>query len=237
MDIAANAQAAEETMVVRVKEWNQRQQARLEYEAKCASLFQLSSSFTYWCFNCKKKKKSQYRLDQELEHQYRLDQEAREARVGDLDAELAEMLSASLPSGPKEPEEWHPQVAEAEQAMHWLKVPPNQTPPGTAIDPAVYPTHSCPLETRLPPPAAACVTCTPPSHHVSDEGPDEFYCPITCELMEDPVLAADGHSYERQAIEAWLATHSTSPKSGQELPSAALIPNHALRNIIADWAK
>eukprot|EP00961_Rhodomonas_salina_P136616 1837967-Rhodomonas_salina.1 len=26
-------------------------------------------------------------------------------------------------------------------------------------------------------------------------------CPITCELMEDPVLAMDGHSYERKAIE------------------------------------
>jgi hypothetical protein len=33
---------------------------------------------------------------------------------------------------------------------------------------------------------------------------NDFYCPITCELMEDPVIAADGHSYERTAFEAWI---------------------------------
>ena len=33
------------------------------------------------------------------------------------------------------------------------------------------------------------------------EPPNEYLCPITCDLMEDPVLAADGHSYERSAIQ------------------------------------
>jgi len=33
--------------------------------------------------------------------------------------------------------------------------------------------------------------------------PPEFYCPITHEVMVDPVVAQDGHTYERQAIEEW----------------------------------
>ncbi|KAK7938512.1 hypothetical protein WMY93_001838 [Mugilogobius chulae] len=36
------------------------------------------------------------------------------------------------------------------------------------------------------------------------EAPDEFLCPITRELMRDPVIAADGYSYERESIESWI---------------------------------
>lgn len=66
--------------------------------------------------------------------------------------------------------------------------------------------------------------------------PTEFLCPITQDLMSDPVVCADGHSYERSAIAAWLAGgHATSPLTGARLPSAALTPNYALRSIIRDW--
>ncbi|MHB9147949.1 MAG: U-box domain-containing protein [Candidatus Amoebophilus sp.] len=34
--------------------------------------------------------------------------------------------------------------------------------------------------------------------------PEECFCPITQEIMEDPVIAQDGHTYERQAIKRWL---------------------------------
>merc|ERR1712146_346013 len=39
----------------------------------------------------------------------------------------------------------------------------------------------------------------------------EFLCPLTRELMRDPVFTADGQTYEREAIEAWLRDHDTSP--------------------------
>ena len=38
-------------------------------------------------------------------------------------------------------------------------------------------------------------------------------CPITQDLMNDPVIAADSHTYERTAIERWLQTNITSPGS------------------------
>ena len=46
-----------------------------------------------------------------------------------------------------------------------------------------------------------------------DQGdvPKAFQCPITCELLADPVIAADGHTYERDAIGAWLAVRASSP--------------------------
>ena len=61
-------------------------------------------------------------------------------------------------------------------------------------------------------------------------------CPITQEVMEDPVVCADGHSYERSAITQWLLSRNTSPATNMPLPSKSLVPNHALRNLIAEAA-
>ena len=52
------------------------------------------------------------------------------------------------------------------------------------------------------------------------------------ELMADPVLCADGHSYERAAIEASLRSHDTSPITGEPLPNRNVVPNHALKKVI-----
>jgi len=53
------------------------------------------------------------------------------------------------------------------------------------------------------------------------------------EVMEDPVLCADGHSYERAAITARFAgDNCASPVTGQPLEHQRLLPNHALRNLI-----
>ncbi len=51
--------------------------------------------------------------------------------------------------------------------------------------------------------------------------------------MQDPVLCADGHTYEREAIEVWLATYATSPMTGDPLPHTSVTPNHTLRCMIA----
>mmetsp|Transcript_39389 Transcript_39389/g.78961 ORF Transcript_39389/g.78961 Transcript_39389/m.78961 type:complete len:93 (-) Transcript_39389:20-298(-) len=71
-----------------------------------------------------------------------------------------------------------------------------------------------------------------------DELPDEFYCPITMEVMTDPVLAADGFSYERRAIQEWLDSGKmTSPKTGILLESKELRGNLSLRSLIQDRAR
>lgn len=50
--------------------------------------------------------------------------------------------------------------------------------------------------------------------------------------MVDPVLAADGCSYEREAVREWLKGHSTSPVTGAPLEHQNLVPNRALRNLL-----
>eukprot|EP00747_Dinoflagellata_sp_TGD_P060734 gnl/TRDRNA2_/TRDRNA2_152167_c0_seq1.p1 gnl/TRDRNA2_/TRDRNA2_152167_c0~~gnl/TRDRNA2_/TRDRNA2_152167_c0_seq1.p1 ORF type:complete len:1036 (+),score=202.39 gnl/TRDRNA2_/TRDRNA2_152167_c0_seq1:62-3169(+) len=64
--------------------------------------------------------------------------------------------------------------------------------------------------------------------------PHEFLCPITHDVMRDAVSTADGHTYERRNIEAWLAENSTSPVTGLPLANKTLIPNHNLRKLILD---
>ena len=49
--------------------------------------------------------------------------------------------------------------------------------------------------------------------------------------MVDPVIAADGHSYERAAIEAWLQDHDTSPVDTHVMPHKRIILNLSLRSI------
>ena len=59
-----------------------------------------------------------------------------------------------------------------------------------------------------------------------------FACPITHELMRDPVVTADGMTYERTAIERWLIQHDTSPLTGTRLPHTQVIPNVLMRSVI-----
>ena len=55
-------------------------------------------------------------------------------------------------------------------------------------------------------------------------------CPITQDSFVDPVVTADGHTYERWAIQAWFNTgRTTSPLTNLPLRSLDLFPNLALR--------
>ena len=65
--------------------------------------------------------------------------------------------------------------------------------------------------------------------------PDALCCPISMEIMRDPVICADGHTYERAEIEAWFRNNRTSPKTGAALPHCSLIPNHAVKAMISDF--
>ncbi|XP_052198607.1 U-box domain-containing protein 1-like [Diospyros lotus] len=68
--------------------------------------------------------------------------------------------------------------------------------------------------------------------------PDEFRCPISLDLMGDPVIVASGHTYDRNSIAQWINSgHHTCPKSGQRLIHMALIPNYALKSLIHQWCQ
>jgi hypothetical protein len=67
--------------------------------------------------------------------------------------------------------------------------------------------------------------------------PQSFFCAITHELMKDPVIDRDGNSYEREAIEKWLAMHGTSPITRTPMNKFDLRPNRSLLDCIQDHLK
>lgn len=66
--------------------------------------------------------------------------------------------------------------------------------------------------------------------------PSHFVCPIFQEVMKDPYIAADGFTYEGDAIKGWLNSgHKTSPMTNLELDHCDLLPNYALYYAIQEW--
>ena len=53
-------------------------------------------------------------------------------------------------------------------------------------------------------------------------------------VMTHPVIAADGHTYKREAIQAWLHLHSIPPVTGKALEHKRLIPNLVMKSVIAN---
>ncbi|CAL9072382.1 unnamed protein product [Musa acuminata var. zebrina] len=68
--------------------------------------------------------------------------------------------------------------------------------------------------------------------------PNDFLCPVSLEIMSDPVIVATGQTYERRSIQKWLdAGHRNCPKTRQTLAHLSLAPNYALRNLIMQWCE
>ena len=115
-------------------------------------------------------------------------------------------------------------------------------PPGSSVS---MPSDTAQTPPEVPTPRAAPDQCKPPETQRPVVVPlgahqrlrDEFTCPITRQLVRMPVIAADGHTYDRQAIETWLVTHNTSPKDGSVLASKALVPNHNLKRLVDDLVR
>jgi hypothetical protein len=70
------------------------------------------------------------------------------------------------------------------------------------------------------------------------EVPQYFICPISLQIMKDPVTAITGITYDRDSIEHWLFRNKniTCPVTKQPLPlDSDLTPNHTLRRLIQSW--
>uniref|UniRef100_A0A7S3KXJ4 U-box domain-containing protein n=1 Tax=Amphora coffeiformis TaxID=265554 RepID=A0A7S3KXJ4_9STRA len=70
-----------------------------------------------------------------------------------------------------------------------------------------------------------------------DDIPEEFICPITNEIMRNPLMSVHGFSFEREAIFEWLQSHSTCPLSRRELTVSKLVSNCALQERIRGWCE
>jgi hypothetical protein len=111
--------------------------------------------------------------------------------------------------------------------------------------------HSTPMS-HAPSPPRALPSFSSPSNLATDP-PSDYLCPISHEvnsllfclflalshlpqLMMDPVIAQDGFTYERKAIEMWFRNgNDSSPMTNEPLPSLLLIPNNNLKSQVASW--
>ncbi|CAK8571762.1 unnamed protein product [Lathyrus sativus] len=67
--------------------------------------------------------------------------------------------------------------------------------------------------------------------------PPYFRCPLSLELMMDPVIVASGQTYERQSIQMWLDHGLTvCPKTRKRLTHTNLIPNYTVKAMISTWS-
>lgn len=71
---------------------------------------------------------------------------------------------------------------------------------------------------------------------------DAFLCPLTKQVMRDPVTLENGQTYEREAIEKWFRECTENrrrlvcPVTLRELRSTELSPSIALRHTIEEWS-
>ncbi|MCL7026704.1 hypothetical protein MKW94_018406 [Papaver nudicaule] len=68
--------------------------------------------------------------------------------------------------------------------------------------------------------------------------PSYFRCPLSLELMSDPVIVASGQTYEKAFIQKWLDQgHNICPKTRQTLAHTNLIPNYTVKALIENWCE
>jgi len=68
-------------------------------------------------------------------------------------------------------------------------------------------------------------------------GLDGLLCPLSKQLMTDPVLAADGVTYHRPAIAEWMVSQTLSPVLQTPLPHGGLVPNHAVKDAVLGYLR
>ena len=68
-----------------------------------------------------------------------------------------------------------------------------------------------------------------------DDIPQIYLCPISYQIMTDPVITPYGISYDRKSIEKWLNVSKIDPIAHKILDKNMLIPNYALKTIIEEY--
>ena len=138
-------------------------------------------------------------------------------------------LTGSAPASPMpKPKQRHP------QQQHASTVSPHPAPqPPEGLQQQATSSHQFAPQ-QQPGSVAGC-------HDSAARSPDPallaaLHCPLTGSLLQDPVLAADGYTYERSAVQAWLVAAggaaAVSPMTGQPLTSHAIRTNHAVRQLL-----
>ncbi|KAH8049344.1 hypothetical protein JL721_11709 [Aureococcus anophagefferens] len=109
-----------------------------------------------------------------------------------------------------------------------------ETAPPAAADPETDPRRRPGGAYRRPPEGSPTSPRRRPARRAGAAArvPEQYVCRISNEVMRDPVVLADGYSYERRAAEAWLAARDTSPATNRPLDHTLSCPNRDLADLI-----
>ncbi|CAF1038583.1 unnamed protein product [Didymodactylos carnosus] len=72
---------------------------------------------------------------------------------------------------------------------------------------------------------------------MSNSPQDALICPITYEIFRNPVVAEDGHTYEKEAIVDWINKDGTSPITRERLTVDGLRPNYTVKKLVDEFEK
>lgn len=140
--------------------------------------------------------------------------------------------SVSQPSIPyQQPPMMHPQGYYPPPSHPYAMQPPQHYVSPVPQFPPSYtaPVTSPPIQVSQPSPIPPSSSTGNRALSAAAEG---LCCPITAEIMVDPVVIADGTTYEREAIEKWFENNKTSPATGKVVAHKKLTPNIAVRQTI-----
>jgi hypothetical protein len=79
--------------------------------------------------------------------------------------------------------------------------------------------------------ASSCVSASNP------RPPCNYVCPLTLQVMNEPMNDGCGHCFDRDAIVAWLEYHEMCPISRKPITRRELRPSRALRSRIQKWKR
>ncbi|RZC69816.1 hypothetical protein C5167_033043 [Papaver somniferum] len=72
-----------------------------------------------------------------------------------------------------------------------------------------------------------------PGSMISCLDSEDFLCPISLEIMSDPVIISTGHTFDRVSIQKWFKSGNLiCPKTGEKLRSIEMVPNSALQKLV-----
>ena len=104
------------------------------------------------------------------------------------------------------------------------------------VEPSAPPMHAPDVLPPVKVPAAAAAAAIARRAEPIKDVPDMFTCPITQDVMHDPVIASDGHTYEKSAIEKWIKNgRNVSPMTNTPMASSVLTPNRNLKSAISTY--
>lgn len=63
--------------------------------------------------------------------------------------------------------------------------------------------------------------------------PPEFECPISKQIMQDPVILECGHTFDRQPLGTWLESSQDCPTCRKPVNMQKITPNYSLKSMIS----